>query len=125
VPRHQLGQVVPQIGDRKFASVVQSFLHEYGEISIDRIQIVAPYEEDASGHPRVRALQNHSPLRFEMAEAQMPANITNFEDLYLGFQLNSTMHLALNYPRLSHSVISTSLCSHLCKSSSGMACWTM
>jgi hypothetical protein len=86
VPRRQLGQCVPQIGDRKFASIVQKFLHEYGEISIYHIEIVAPYEEDPSGsRPRVRTLQNHSPLRFEMAEAQMPANITNFKTLELRF----------------------------------------
>jgi hypothetical protein len=72
------------IGDRKFASIVQKFLHEYGEITIDRIQIVAPYE-DPDGHPRVRTLQNNRPLRFEMAEAQMPANTTNFKYLELRF----------------------------------------
>jgi hypothetical protein len=67
------------IGDRKFASIVQQFLHEYREIMIDYIKIVAPYEEDPNGpHPRVRVWQNNRPLRFKMAEAQMPANIKNF-----------------------------------------------
>jgi hypothetical protein len=86
VPRHQLGKIVPKIGHRKFASIVQPFLHEYGEFKIDRIKIVAPYEEDPNGpHPRVRAWQNHSPLRFKLAEAQMPANITNFHIFVLRF----------------------------------------
>jgi hypothetical protein len=76
---------VPQIGDRKFGSIVQKFLHEYGEITIDRIKIVAPYEEDPSGpRPRVRARK----LRYEMAEAQMPANIKNFNDFELKFAPN-------------------------------------
>jgi hypothetical protein len=66
------------IGDRKFASIVQKFLHEYGEITIDRIQIVAPYEEYPDDHPRVRLWQNNRLLRYEIAEAQMPANIKNF-----------------------------------------------
>jgi hypothetical protein len=88
VPRHQLGKIVPMIGDRKFASIVQPFLHEYGEITIDRIQIVAPYEEDPSGHPRVRVLQNNRLLRFEMAETQMPANIRNFKNLDLRFAIH-------------------------------------
>jgi hypothetical protein len=90
VPRHRLGQVVPQIGDRKFALLVQKFLHQYGEIRIDCIQIVAPYEEDPSGHPRVRTWQNNRPLRlrFEMAETQMPANIKNFNDFELKFANN-------------------------------------
>jgi hypothetical protein len=86
VPRHQLGQIVPKIGDRKFASIIQKFLHEYGEIMIDYIQIVAPYEEDPDGpHPRVRAWQNHSALRFEMADVEMPVNIKNFKYLELRF----------------------------------------
>jgi hypothetical protein len=85
VPRHRLGKIVPMIGDRKFASIVQPFLHEYGEITIDRIQIVAPYEEDPDGtNPRVRARK----LKFEMVEAQMPANIKNFTDLVLRFAPN-------------------------------------
>jgi hypothetical protein len=90
VPRHQLGKIVPKIGDRKFASIIQKFLHEYGEIMIDYIKIVAPYEEDPSGpHPRVRAWQNDRALRFEMAEAQMPANIKTFDYLELRFALGN------------------------------------
>jgi hypothetical protein len=84
VPRHQLGQIVPLIGDRKFASIVQPFLHEYSEITIEDIEIVAPFE-DPSGHPRVRVRQNNRPLRFEMAETQMPANIKNFTKIELRF----------------------------------------
>jgi hypothetical protein len=84
VPRHQLGQVVPMIGDRKFGSIVQKFLHEYGEITIDNIAIVAPYE-DPSGHPRVRKVQNNRHLRFEMAETQMPSNIKNHNLFELRF----------------------------------------
>jgi hypothetical protein len=85
VPRHQMGQIVPMIGDRKFASIIQKFLHEYGEIKIRNIGIVAPYEEDPSGHPRVRARKNNRQLRFEIAEAQMPANITHFHFFVLRF----------------------------------------
>jgi hypothetical protein len=81
-----LGKIVPMIGNRKFGSIIQKFLHEYGEIKINCIQIVAPYEEDPSGaQPRVRAKQNNRPLRFEMAEAQMPANIKTFNYLDLRF----------------------------------------
>jgi hypothetical protein len=81
VPRYRLGKIVPMIGDRKFGSIIQKLLHEYGEIFIDHIEIVAPYEEDPNGHPRVRARQ----LRFEMAETQMPANIKNFGYFMLRF----------------------------------------
>jgi hypothetical protein len=86
VPRHQLGQIVPKIGDRKFGSIIQKFLHEYGEITIDYIQIVAPYEEDPDGpHPRLRVLQNNRPLRIKIAETQMPANIKKFNKFELRF----------------------------------------
>jgi hypothetical protein len=87
VPRHRLGKVVPEIGDRKFASIVQPFLHKYGEITIDDIEIVAPYEEDLNGgRPRVQAWKNNRPtMIFEMAETQMPANIKTFDKLELRF----------------------------------------
>jgi hypothetical protein len=82
VPRHRLGKIVPQIGDRKFASIVQPFLHQYGEITIDHIEIVGPYEEDPHGpHPRVRTYQNYPPVpvRVRMPQTQMPANIKTFD----------------------------------------------
>jgi hypothetical protein len=88
VPRPQLGKVVPKIGDRKFASIIQKFLHEYGEITIDCIQIVAPDEEDPEHHPRVRTWQNNRPWKFEMAEVQMPANIKNLDKFELRFETN-------------------------------------
>jgi hypothetical protein len=90
VLRHQLGKIIPMIGDRRFASIVQKFLHEYGEITIDHIGIVAPYEEDPDGpHLRVRTYQNNCPLRFEMAAAQMPANIKSFHFFKLRFALGN------------------------------------
>jgi hypothetical protein len=92
VPRRQLGKIVPMIGDRRLASIIQKFLHEYREITINRIKIVAPYEEDPIGHPRVRTVQNNRPpLRFEyeMAETQMPANIKNFKFFVLRFAISS------------------------------------
>jgi hypothetical protein len=88
VPRYRLGKIVPMIGDRKFASIIQKFLHAYMEIKIGHIEILAPYPEDPSGHPRVRAWQNPPPLRFEMAEMQMPANINNFKKIELRFAIH-------------------------------------
>jgi hypothetical protein len=93
VPRHQLGKIVPKIGDRRFASIVQPFLHEYGQISLDKIwSIVAPYYEHPSDPcPRVRVchddLEDGEQLveRVKMADVPMPANIKNFESLGLRF----------------------------------------
>jgi hypothetical protein len=95
VPRHELGKIVPKIGDRKFASIVQAFLHEYGQISLDKIwDIVAPYEEHPSDcYPRVRICHEEDMevaqqvLRVKMADVPMPANIENFESLGLRFAL--------------------------------------
>jgi hypothetical protein len=97
VPRYHLGKIVPKIGDRKFGSIVQKFLHEYMEIKIGDIEIVAPYKEDPSGHPRVRVWQNNRPLRFEMAETQMPANIKNFNDFELRFATHFFLLYCTNY----------------------------
>jgi hypothetical protein len=92
VPRHQLGKIVPKIGDRRFAySIVQPFLHEYGQISLDKIwEIVAPYEEHPSDPgARVRICHQHPEdgtqqfSRVKMADVPMPANIKNFRSLRL------------------------------------------
>jgi hypothetical protein len=80
VPRYRLGEIVPEIGDRRFASIVQKFLHEYREITINDIEIVAPSCFYPEG-PHVETWHAISKL----AEAQMPANITNFKDLDLRF----------------------------------------
>jgi hypothetical protein len=48
VPRRQLGQLVPQIGDRRFAGIAQSFLHNYGHITLDNVCISGP------GHPLIQ-----------------------------------------------------------------------
>jgi hypothetical protein len=86
VPSRRLGQIISMIGDRKFAEIVQRFLHKYREIMIGDIEIVAPYEEDPTGpHPLVQAWQYRPLLRFEMAEAEMPENIKNFNLFVLRF----------------------------------------
>jgi hypothetical protein len=89
VPRFYLGKIVPKIGDRKFASIVQKFLHEYhSEIAphTGLIEIVPPYEQHPNdSRPRVRVWQNGRQVRVKMAEAPMPANITNFGMLSFRF----------------------------------------
>jgi hypothetical protein len=86
VPRNQLGKIVPRIGDRKFTSIAQAFLHEYGQIIIEHIEIVAPYVEHPSDcRPRVRAWKKHCPWRVKLADAQMPANVKHINSLLLRF----------------------------------------
>jgi hypothetical protein len=92
VPRRRLGEVVPEIGDLRFASILQKFLHEYREIAIHRIEIL----HDPTG-PRVQAWRNDTETyeRSKMADAQMPANITNFNDLTLRFAVCTPIFFVL------------------------------
>jgi hypothetical protein len=87
VPRFYLGKIVPKIGDIKFASIVQKFLHEYhSEIALDIFEILPPYEQHPNDSwPRVRVWQNGSQVRVKMADAPMPANIANFGMLSFRF----------------------------------------
>jgi hypothetical protein len=57
VPRHQLGQIVPQIGDRQFARIVQPFLHNYAQITLGNIEINRPVADEyptATGRPQLQ-----------------------------------------------------------------------
>jgi hypothetical protein len=40
VPRRQLANLVPQIGDRQFAGIIQSFLHGFGKIKLGKMEII-------------------------------------------------------------------------------------
>jgi hypothetical protein len=42
VGRRQLGQLVPEVGDRRFAGIAQPFLHNYGRITLENICISGP-----------------------------------------------------------------------------------
>jgi hypothetical protein len=41
VPRRQLANLAPQIGDRQFAYILQSFLHGFGKIKLGEMEIIA------------------------------------------------------------------------------------
>jgi hypothetical protein len=41
VPRRQLANLAPQIGDRQFAYILQSFLHGFGKIKLGKMEIIA------------------------------------------------------------------------------------
>jgi hypothetical protein len=67
VPRRQLGQIVPKIGDRKFAWIVQAFLHNYGRITLASIHITGP------GHRLIRH------------DVPMPENVKDFKYIEIRF----------------------------------------
>jgi hypothetical protein len=87
VPRYQLAKIVPKIGNPQFARIVQTFLHEYGEITLDKMVIMQPYNEHPNDCPRVRVWQKqmHLFVRFKLTDAQIPKNITNFKSIKLRF----------------------------------------
>jgi hypothetical protein len=71
VGRRQLGQLVPEVGDRRFAGIAQPFLHNYGRITLANICI--------SG-PRHRLIAQ--------AAIALPENIKNFWFICLRFVIS-------------------------------------
>jgi hypothetical protein len=97
VPRSQLGNAVSQIGDRKFAAILQSFLHNYRGITLGNIRIKRPRPKgkDASGRLNVRAWpkstkwhRRDGQKNLALPDVEMPKNIKNFLMIQLGFALN-------------------------------------
>jgi hypothetical protein len=99
VPRRQLGQIVPQIGNRQFTGIAQSFLHNYGQITLGHIRICRPRDLDANGHPRLEVWPIFSDyehlddfwrtlsreLILPTADVPMPGNINDFLSLRIRF----------------------------------------
>jgi hypothetical protein len=69
VGRRQLGQIVPEVGDRRFAGIAQSFLHNYGHITLANIYITGPGD---------RLIQH---------ALEMPKNVKDFLFIYLRFAI--------------------------------------
>jgi hypothetical protein len=81
VPRSQLGNVVSQIGDRQFAYIIQSFLHDpLRKITIGEMEIIPPRSNVSSDQPMVKVDRNAAT---NMADWPMPANIKNFVQIDL------------------------------------------
>jgi hypothetical protein len=84
VPRPQLGQIVPEIGDRRFARIVQPFLHNVGEHTIGKMTIIAPRAGVTSDRLMVRV----SGIGITgMPDWPMPANIKSFVKIEVKFVL--------------------------------------
>jgi hypothetical protein len=69
VPRRRVGQIVPQIGDRQFAGIAQSFLHNYARITLANIHIIVP------SHPLIQH------------DVPMPKNVKDFRFINLRFAI--------------------------------------
>jgi hypothetical protein len=81
VPRSQLGNVISQIGDRQFAYIVQSFLHDpvWG-IALGRMYIIPPRINVPSDQPMVTVWHNAAT---NLPDWPMPTNIMDFEQITL------------------------------------------
>jgi hypothetical protein len=76
LPRHQLGELVSQIGDWYFASKAQFYLHECGQIILGNLTI-GPSE---NGHPIVDVRSEDQCFGdLPLADVPMPTNVKNFE----------------------------------------------
>jgi hypothetical protein len=88
--RPQLGQVASHIGNRRFASILQGFLHKYlQQITLPPINISKTTNEDANDPPKAIVNLWHSKKwgteELPLADWPMPENITNFESIKLRF----------------------------------------
>jgi hypothetical protein len=80
VPRNQLGNVVSQIGDRQFAKIIQSFLHDpVRKITLGKMRIIPPREYVLNDQPVVKV----GPKATNMPDWPMPGNIRNFKKIKL------------------------------------------
>jgi hypothetical protein len=82
VPRSQLGNVVSEIGDYQFTYIIQSFLHEFAKITLDKMIIIPPQPDVHNGQPMVHVMPNTTT---NMPDWPMPGNIKNFTEIVLKF----------------------------------------
>jgi hypothetical protein len=97
VPRPQLVEIVKQLGDRQFAKILQFFLTEVGQITLDHLRIVAPRENDPNGYggPIVEVRKPFPPIDLEtnLPEGPMPANVKDFKLIELRFAVSLYLKL--------------------------------
>jgi hypothetical protein len=103
VPRHQLVEIIKQLGDRQFASILQFFLTKEGQITLAHLRIVAPRENDPNdGGPivevRKRLWHDWEPrlpmdLETNLPERPMPTNVKDFKLIELRFAIYKFMYI--------------------------------
>jgi hypothetical protein len=74
-----LGQIVPQIGDRHFAWIIQSSLHKFGQISLGKFKIDFPINGNPPGN------YSGGDMGWPLPVVPMPSNIANFKEIHLWF----------------------------------------
>jgi hypothetical protein len=92
VPRPQLAELVPQIGDWRFAEKAQYYLHEFGRITLGDLHIRRSTSWiNRKGIPIIKLCDDddyeheYFGWDFPMADVPIPKNITNFEEIHIRF----------------------------------------
>jgi hypothetical protein len=90
LPRRQLAELVPQIGNWYFASKAQFYLHECGQITLAYL-IIGPSENDDNhpNHPIVDVVVDPEEDQYftnlPLADVPMPTNVKNFQGIRIRF----------------------------------------
>jgi hypothetical protein len=93
VPRHQLVEIVKQLGDRQFAKILQFFLTKEGKITLGHLRIVAPRGNDPNGGGQIVKVRDWmlpyhlSALQTNLPEGPMPTNVKDFKLIELRFAI--------------------------------------
>jgi hypothetical protein len=93
VRRHQLVELVKQLGDRQFAKNLQFFLTQVGQITLGHLRIVAPRENDDGGpivevrKPFLSECEWASDLETKVPGGPMPNNVRDFKLIELRFAI--------------------------------------
>jgi hypothetical protein len=88
VPRRQLGKAAYQVGDRRFARILQLFLHdERREITFGRMEIIPPRHYVPSDRPMVQSHYKYERATVDLPDLPMPGNVKNFGGISLEFAL--------------------------------------
>jgi hypothetical protein len=86
LPRCQLGELVPQIGDWYFASKAQFYLHECGQITLGWLNI-GPSSINENANPIVEVVVGPEEEQLfwglPLADVPMPTNVKNFKGIRL------------------------------------------
>jgi hypothetical protein len=96
VPRPQLAELVPQIGDWRFAEKAQYYLHEYGRITLGRIYIRESNSWINMGVPIVKLCgegeinANKPGWEYPLADVPIPKNIINFGRIQIRFVFSNS-----------------------------------
>jgi hypothetical protein len=94
VARRQLGMAAYQVGDRQFARILQSFLHDKRcKITLGRVEIIPPRPNVPIDRPMARDWY-YGYKTMDLPDWPMPKNVKNFHTISLKFVVFLIIKLA-------------------------------